>query len=44
MEALFRGLAGLFELFLFVYIGLSLFLQPEMYNVFRYTVSMSVGP
>ncbi len=38
VESLFRALAGLFELFLFVYIGLSLFLMPEMFGVASYTV------
>jgi hypothetical protein len=39
LESLFRILAGLFELFLFIYIGVSLFLNKEVYNIWTYTVS-----
>lgn len=38
VESLFRALSGLFELFLFVYIGLSLFLVGTVFNIFGYTV------
>ncbi len=41
-EALFRVMAGLFELFLFVYIGLTLFIEDEVYNIWSYTVSVCV--
>ncbi len=37
-QNLFKVLAGLFELFVFCYIGSSLFLQTEKYNIFGYTV------
>ncbi|KXZ47705.1 hypothetical protein GPECTOR_33g587 [Gonium pectorale] len=37
IENLFRVLASLFELFVFVYIGTTLFLQEEQFNIFDYT-------
>ncbi|GLC38121.1 hypothetical protein PLESTF_000318100 [Pleodorina starrii] len=38
IETLFKTLGGLFELFVFCYIGTTMFLQDEKYNIFNYTV------
>jgi hypothetical protein len=42
VEGLLRTLAGLFELFCFVYIGLTLFLADEAFQIWSYTVGGEV--
>ncbi|KAL6759442.1 Sodium/hydrogen exchanger family-domain-containing protein [Haematococcus lacustris] len=43
IDSLFKTMAALFELFLFVYIGLTLFLVPEHYNIWAYTALVLIA-
>jgi hypothetical protein len=43
ISTLFSSMAALFELFLFVYIGLTLFLQQQEFSIWRYMVRLCVA-